>query len=125
MSTTIGLLAGVLTTGCWLPQLLRSWRNRSTSDISWTYLAVLTAGVGLWIVYGALTADVAVVTTNVATSVALVMLATFKARFEGRSEKPLSCDPDRGAAPGGEDRVTEGASSPSGGARPGGDEAGR
>jgi MtN3 and saliva related transmembrane protein len=44
MTTTIGLLAGVLTAGCWLPQLRRSWRTRSTTDISWTYLTVLTTG---------------------------------------------------------------------------------
>ena len=91
MSTAIGLLAGLLTTGCWLPQLLRSWRTRSTSDISWVYLAVLTAGVGLWIVYGTVTADVAVVATNVATCVALLTLATFKARFE-REPKASAAD---------------------------------
>ena len=87
MSTTVGLLAGLLTTGCWLPQLLRSWRTRSTGDISWTYLAGLTAGVGLWFVYGVMTAAVAVIATNVATVVALFTLATFKARFERRPEE--------------------------------------
>jgi len=82
VSTAIGILAGLLTTGCWLPQLRRSWRTRSTGDISWTYLAVLTAGVVLWFVYGVMTASVAVIATNVATVVALLTLATFKARFE-------------------------------------------
>jgi MtN3 and saliva related transmembrane protein len=89
VSTTVGLLAGLLTTGCWLPQLLRSWRTRSTGDISWTYLAVLTAGVGLWFVYGVMTAAVAVIATNVATVVALLTLATFKARFERRQEEAV------------------------------------
>jgi MtN3 and saliva related transmembrane protein len=89
VSTTVGLLAGLLTTGCWLPQLLRSWRTRSTGDISWTYLAVLTAGVGLWFVYGVMTAAVAVIVTNVATVVALLTLATFKARFERRPEEAV------------------------------------
>ena len=89
MSTTVGLLAGLLTTGCWLPQLLRSWRTRSTGDISWTYLAVLTAGVGLWFVYGVMTAAVAVIAANVATLVALLTLATLKARFERRPEEAV------------------------------------
>jgi MtN3 and saliva related transmembrane protein len=89
VSTTVGLLAGLLTTGCWLPQLLRSWRTRSTGDISWTYLAVLTAGVGLWFVYGVMTAAVAVMATNVATVVALLTVATFKARFERRAEEAV------------------------------------
>jgi MtN3 and saliva related transmembrane protein len=89
VSTAVGLLAGLLTTGCWLPQLLRSWRTRSTGDISWTYLAVLTAGVGLWFVYGVMTGAVAVIATNVATVVALFTLATFKARFERRPEEAV------------------------------------
>jgi MtN3 and saliva related transmembrane protein len=89
VSTTVGLLAGLLTTGCWLPQLLRSWRTRSTGDISWTYLAALTAGVGLWFVYGVMTAAVAVIATNVATVVALLTLATFKARFERHPEEAV------------------------------------
>jgi MtN3 and saliva related transmembrane protein len=89
VSTTVGLLAGLLTTGCWLPQLLRSWRTRSTGDISWTYLAVLTAGVGLWFVYGVMTAAVAVIATNVATVIALLTLATFKARFERRPDEAV------------------------------------
>lgn len=87
MNTTIGLLAGLLTTGCWLPQLLRSWRTRSTTDISWTYLTALTAGVCLWILYGAVTADVAVIATNAATAAALLTLASFKARFERRPKR--------------------------------------
>jgi MtN3 and saliva related transmembrane protein len=87
MNTTIGLLAGLLTTGCWLPQLLRSWRTRSTTDISWTYLTVLAAGVCLWILYGAVTTDVAVITTNVATAAALLTLASFKARFERQPKR--------------------------------------
>ena len=90
MNTTIGLLAGLLTTGCWLPQLLRSWRTRSTTDISWTYLTALTAGVCLWILYGAVTDDVPVITTNAATAAALLTLASFKARFERRPKRQLA-----------------------------------
>ena len=44
MTTLLGLAAGVLTTSCWAPQLLRSYRTRSTADISWLYLGVLGAG---------------------------------------------------------------------------------
>jgi MtN3 and saliva related transmembrane protein len=83
--TAIGLVAGILTTGCWLPQLLRSWRTRSTSDISWPYLIALALGVGLWAVYGAATADLPVFITNTATVAALVALAGMKAVFDRRT----------------------------------------
>ena len=42
----LGLLAGALTTGAWLPQLLRTWRRGSAEDISWPYLGVFGAGGG-------------------------------------------------------------------------------
>jgi len=82
MTTALGLLAGLLTAGCWLPQLRRSWRTRSTIDISWAYLTVLTTGVSLWLLYGVLIRDVAVIGTNAVTAAALLTLASFKARFD-------------------------------------------
>jgi MtN3 and saliva related transmembrane protein len=84
MITALGLVAGVLTTGCWLPQLVRSWRTRSTSDFSWAYLAVLTLGISLWLVYGIITADAAVIVANGTALAALVTLILFKSAFDGR-----------------------------------------
>jgi MtN3 and saliva related transmembrane protein len=78
--TLVGVLAGVLTTACWLPQVLRSWRTRSTDDLSWAYLATISAGVALWLVYGVLSAQLPVVLANAATSVALIALIGLKAR---------------------------------------------
>lgn len=82
MTTILGLLAGLLTTGCWLPQLVHSWRTRSTADISWLYLGALTGGVTLWVVYGVLTADLVIIVANVATSAALASLVAFKVVFD-------------------------------------------
>jgi MtN3 and saliva related transmembrane protein len=85
--TVLGLIAGVLTTGCWLPQLVRSWRTRSTNDISWGYLAVLGSGVGLWLVYGLLGRDLAIILANGSGLCAICLLGVFKAMFDepGRS----------------------------------------
>ncbi|MFB9902762.1 SemiSWEET family sugar transporter [Allokutzneria oryzae] len=76
--TTIGFLAGVLTTACWVPQLLRSWRTRSTADFSWLYLVVITVGVAFWAVYGVWRQDVAVIAANVATLCFLLFLIGLK-----------------------------------------------
>src|SRR5262245_10071139 len=82
MITLLGLTAGLFTTACWAPQLLRSYRTRSTADISWLYLVALGAGILLWLTYGVLSRDAALVVTNVATALALVALALFKHRFD-------------------------------------------
>ncbi len=52
LTTMLGLTAGVLTTSCWAPQLFRSYRTRSTGDISWAYIAALGSGIVLWLAYG-------------------------------------------------------------------------
>lgn len=76
--TVLGLFAGALTTGCWLPQLLRSWRTRSTEDFSWAYLALLMCGVGLWLAYGLVSDDLAITVANALTFLALLLIAALK-----------------------------------------------
>ena len=48
----IGLLAGTLTTISFMPQLLRIWRRRSASDISYAALLTFIIGISLWFLYG-------------------------------------------------------------------------
>lgn len=75
----LGLMAGVFTTACWLPQLIRSWRTRSTRDLSWWYLVVLAFGVALWLFYGVLREDTPLVLANIATLSFVVSLMVLKA----------------------------------------------
>ena len=79
--TLVGTVAGVLTTGAWLPQLLKCWRTRSAADLSWSYLAVLGIGVVLWAVYGLLSSDLVLILANVITVLALLLLVGFKLAF--------------------------------------------
>jgi MtN3 and saliva related transmembrane protein len=76
----LGFLAGTLTTAAWLPQLFRTWRLRSAEGISSGYLVVFGSGVTGWVVYGCLTADAAVIVTNVATLALLLSLVVVKIR---------------------------------------------
>ena len=85
--TVLGLLAATLTTGCWLPQLLRSWRTRSTGDLSWLYLLVLSTGILLWLAYGVVSRDAAIVIANGTTLVALGALAALKRRGDTLAAK--------------------------------------
>src|SRR6478752_9059814 len=82
MITALGLLAGLLTTLCWIPQLRKSWTTRSTEDISWLYLGTFAAGISLWLAYGVIERDPAIATANALTAGLLVTLGTFKLRFD-------------------------------------------
>ena len=80
MITVVGLLAGTLTTGAWLPQIWRTWRTRSAGDLSWHYLGVTSVGIGTWLSYGLLAGDLAVIVTNTASCALLSVLLVLKAR---------------------------------------------
>jgi MtN3 and saliva related transmembrane protein len=82
MAALLGLSATAMTTGCWLPQLSRAWRTRSTGDLSWLYLGVLSIGISLWLLYGVAVGDAVIITANALTIAALAALAASKARFD-------------------------------------------
>src|SRR5512140_3168299 len=88
MTTMLGLMAGVLTTSCWAPQLVRSYRTRSTGDISWAYIAALGSGIVLWLGYGTVRGDSALIAANLATVLAVGALAWLKQCFDRRGRAP-------------------------------------
>lgn len=74
--TILGILAAIGTTGAWLPQVIKTWTSRSAKDFSWSYLAMFSTGVSLWIIYGILKKDPVIIGANVVT-LALVLVVTF------------------------------------------------
>jgi MtN3 and saliva related transmembrane protein len=82
-STATGLVAGALTTGAWLPQIVQTWRTRSARDLSWAYLATMALGMGLWLAYGLAVVAPAIVITNFVTLLMLSGLAALKVRASG------------------------------------------
>jgi MtN3 and saliva related transmembrane protein len=78
--TALGLLAGTLTTIAFVPQVLKTWRTRSTHDISLGMFAIFVTGVSIWIVYGLIIADIPVILTNVATLALAGIILIFKIR---------------------------------------------
>ena len=47
-----GFAAAALTAVAFLPQVLKTWRTRSTADLSTAMLSAQSTGVALWLVYG-------------------------------------------------------------------------
>ena len=60
----LGLLAGALTTGSAFPQLIKSFKTKSTADLSIWFLIALLSGVTLWILYGVAMSDLPLVIAN-------------------------------------------------------------
>jgi MtN3 and saliva related transmembrane protein len=64
METLIGFTAAALTTLAFLPQVIKTWKSRSTGDISLSMFMSLTVGVLLWTVYGILISSPPVIVAN-------------------------------------------------------------
>ena len=78
--TALGLLAGSLTTIAFLPQVIRTWRTRSTADISLVMFLILCTGIALWLVYGLVRCDWPVIIANGFTLVMASTILFFKLR---------------------------------------------
>jgi MtN3 and saliva related transmembrane protein len=73
---TLGFLAAVLTTVCWLPQTLKTIQTRDTQSLSLVTQSVLAVGVGLWLVYGLLIGNAPLIVSN---GISIVMIGTILA----------------------------------------------
>lgn len=78
----IGYVAGVITVGAFLPQVLRAWRTRQTRDLSLSSFALLITAGSLWVVYGALSRDWPVIATNSGMVALNLALAIAKLRYD-------------------------------------------
>jgi MtN3 and saliva related transmembrane protein len=78
--TMLGLLAGALTTVAFVPQVVRTWRTRSTHDISLWMFSILVAGIIAWLVYGAIIQDVPLILANAVTLLLAGTILYFKIR---------------------------------------------
>jgi MtN3 and saliva related transmembrane protein len=64
ITNTIGLIAGVFTTGSILPQLIKILKSRHTRDISLLMYIFLTLGVLLWLIYGLIINELPIILAN-------------------------------------------------------------
>ena len=78
----LGYSAGVVTTLIFLPQVIKTWKEKSAKDISLAMFVIAAVNDVMWIVYGILKDDLVILLTN---SVVLIMALTmiyFKLRYK-------------------------------------------
>lgn len=80
--TWLGLLAGTLTTISFFPQVLKTWKTRSTKDISLEMFLLFCSGLLLWIIYGISVKNIPVIMTNIATFVLAFPILVLKLKYK-------------------------------------------
>ncbi len=78
----LGMLAGTITSITFLPQVVKVWRSRSAKDLSLVMLLLLMSGVTLWLAYGLVIADAAIIYTNSMVLLMSLILLFFKLKFK-------------------------------------------
>lgn len=79
--TTLGLIAGTLTSIASVPQLVKTLKTRHARDISIWQPVLLSIGVALWMVYGRLINDVPLMLANIIPLICNIMLTILKLRY--------------------------------------------
>jgi MtN3 and saliva related transmembrane protein len=74
----IGAIGAILTTICWLPQAMQIIRERDTRAISLTATGGFTAGMALWLVYGAALVDWPLIASSAVTLALMLVILGLK-----------------------------------------------
>ena len=82
----IGGVAAVLTTIAFVPPVLKSWRTRSTRDVSLVMFVIFTTGLSLWLIYGFVIESWPIIVANIVTLSLTITMIALKIRGEPDTE---------------------------------------
>lgn len=82
--TVVGSLAAALTTGSFVPQLIRAYRTKKMQDVSPYLMALFASGTTLWLAYGVFREDWVIIGAN-ATGTSLNLALLYMKRLYRRS----------------------------------------
>ena len=81
ITMVIGLIAGLLTTIAFIPQLVKTWKSKSAKDVSLVMFMTFTTGVLLWLIYGVLIQAPPLIAANVVTLLLAAAILGLKIRY--------------------------------------------
>jgi MtN3 and saliva related transmembrane protein len=83
----LGLVAGVLTTAAYVPQVLKTWRLKSAGDISMVMISLTSGGIFLWCLYGLYIGSLPVMIANFITFILTLTVLIMKIRYRKDRER--------------------------------------
>jgi MtN3 and saliva related transmembrane protein len=78
----IGISAGVFTAASMLPQLIKIIKEKKADDISLPMLFILFSGLILWIWYGFMKTDRAIIITNIFSLLINILTLAFSIKYK-------------------------------------------
>jgi MtN3 and saliva related transmembrane protein len=80
----IGLIAAILTTAAYVPQVIKTWKVKDVESLSLTMYVVMFLGVMMWLTYGILQHSIAIVLANIITGGLTFTLIFLKLKYRGK-----------------------------------------
>ncbi len=77
----IGVLAATLTTLSFSMQVMKTWKTKSTRDVSLEMFVIFCSGVLLWVIYGVLVKDLLILLANFVTLTLGSMIVGLKLKY--------------------------------------------
>ena len=81
-TTIIGLLACFLTTGAFLPQIIKTIRTKETKDISLSMYIIYNIGVCVWFLYGFMINETAILVGNTFSLIFGLIMLIMKLKYK-------------------------------------------
>ncbi len=82
---SLGMLAGILTTLSFIPQVIKTWRSKSAADISTGMFILFSLGVTLWMIYGLYLHAMPIILANGITLLLAITVLIMKYRYSRKS----------------------------------------
>ncbi len=81
MIEIIGMLAAILGTICWLPQIIKLVRTKDTKALSlWTNILIFLT-VCLWLIYGLALGSLPIIIANIASVTLVGIIVIYKIKY--------------------------------------------
>ncbi len=73
----IGMLAAVLTTVAFVPQIMKVWKSKSAAGLSLTMYLIFFTGIVLWLIYGFMISSLSMILANIVTGLLTLFIIFF------------------------------------------------
>lgn len=83
----IGLVAGLITTLGYVPQVIKGYRSGSMEDVSLYMPFVLMVGMSLWLVYGIVLGDIPIMLWNAISVILNAVIILMKLRYDKQKKR--------------------------------------
>ncbi|MBA4463950.1 MAG: SemiSWEET family sugar transporter [Nitrosopumilus sp.] len=80
--TILGTLAGILILSGWVEQIIKGYKTKSLKDVSKYLMILISAGAGLWLIYGLVVEDIFIIGTNLAAIALMMTVLIMKRRYD-------------------------------------------